>query len=183
MDGIDWMMVAEVVPVTVGIALIALMGELPQQVAVVVLALCGAIVGFAPFNRPVAKLFLGDVGSLPIGVLLAWALVTLAGQGHLVAALLLPLYFASDATITLARRLLAGEPVWQAHRGHFYQRATAVGFTVREVVARVFVVNAVLVALAIASVHFGSTAMQLATLTAGIVLVGGLLWSFARGKP
>jgi UDP-N-acetylmuramyl pentapeptide phosphotransferase/UDP-N-acetylglucosamine-1-phosphate transferase len=183
MDGIDWMMVAEVVPVTTGLALIALMGELPHQVAVVALALCGAILGFAPFNRPVAKLFLGDVGSLPVGLLLAWMLVTLAGQGHLVAALLLPFYFASDATITLARRIRAGERAWEAHRGHFYQRATAGGFTVREVVTRVFMVNAILVALAIVSVRFGSTAVQLGALAAGVALVGGLLWSFARGKP
>jgi UDP-N-acetylmuramyl pentapeptide phosphotransferase/UDP-N-acetylglucosamine-1-phosphate transferase len=182
MDGLDWMMVAEVVPVTVGLILIALIGELPQQAAVVALALCGAILGFAPFNRPVARLFLGDVGSLPIGLMLAWLLVTLAGQGHLVAALLLPFYFASDATITLASRIRAGERAWEAHRGHFYQRATAGGFTVREVVARVFAVNTILATLAIVTVRFGSVAVQLAALVAGIVLVGGLLWSFARGK-
>jgi hypothetical protein len=44
-------------------------------------------------------------------------------------------------------------------------------------------VNAILVALAIVSVRFGSTAVQLGALAAGVALVGGLLWSFARGKP
>ena len=105
------------------------------------LALLGAMIGFAPFNRPVARLFLGDVGSLPIGLLLGWLLLLLAGHGHLAAALLLPLYYLADATITLGQRLHAGERVWEAHRSHFYQRATARGFTVLEVVARVFVVN------------------------------------------
>jgi Glycosyl transferase family 4 len=65
MDGIDWMKGAEVVPITAGAAMLALMGALPPSAFIVALALLGAIIGFAPFNRPVAKLFLGDVGSLP----------------------------------------------------------------------------------------------------------------------
>ena len=55
------------------------------------------MIGFAPFNRPVARLFLGDVGSLPIGLLLFWLLVLTAGNGHLAAALILPLYYLADA--------------------------------------------------------------------------------------
>jgi UDP-N-acetylmuramyl pentapeptide phosphotransferase/UDP-N-acetylglucosamine-1-phosphate transferase len=71
----------------------------------VALALSGAIIGFAPFNRPMARLCLGDVDSLPTGLLLAWLLVLLT-DGHLAAALLLPLYYVADATITLLRRLV-----------------------------------------------------------------------------
>ena len=88
-----------------------MLGALPGDAALVALALCGAMVGFAPFNRPVARLFLGDVGSLPIGLLLGWLLILLAGSGHLAAALLLPLYYLADATITLLRRSANGEPV------------------------------------------------------------------------
>ncbi len=80
MDGIDWMIVAEVVPVTAALALFGLIGALPGDATWVSLALCGAMVGFAPFNRPVARLFLGDVGSLPIGLLLAWLLILLASN-------------------------------------------------------------------------------------------------------
>ena len=138
MDGIDWMTVAEVVPLTAGLVLFGLMGALPRDATVVALALCGAMIGFAPFNRPVARLFLGDVGSLPIGLLLGWLLVLLAGGGHLAAALLLPLYYLADATITLLRRLANGEPVMQAHRSHFYQRAMDGGFSVYQIVGRVF---------------------------------------------
>jgi UDP-N-acetylmuramyl pentapeptide phosphotransferase/UDP-N-acetylglucosamine-1-phosphate transferase len=68
MDGIDWMTVAEVVPLTVGLIVFGLAGLLPHDATLVAAALTGAIIGFAPFNRPVAKLFLGDVGSLPIGL-------------------------------------------------------------------------------------------------------------------
>src|SRR5439155_2597807 len=89
MDGIDWLTVAEVVPITAALGIFGLVGALPLHGAIVALALGGAMLGFAPFNRPVARLFLGDVGSLPVGLLLCWLLILLAGEGYLAAALLL----------------------------------------------------------------------------------------------
>ena len=72
MDGLDWMTVAEVVPFTGAMVVLGLLGELSLSATIVAAALGGAMIGFAPFNRPVAKIFLGDVGSLPIGLLLGW---------------------------------------------------------------------------------------------------------------
>jgi UDP-N-acetylmuramyl pentapeptide phosphotransferase/UDP-N-acetylglucosamine-1-phosphate transferase len=182
MDGIDWMTVAEVVPLTAGLVLFGLMGALPSGATIVALALCGAVIGFAPFNRPVAQLFLGDVGSLPIGLLLGWLLVMLAGAGHFAAALLLPLYYFADATITLLRRLANGEPVLQAHRSHFYQRAMDGGLSVFQIVARVFVLNIALIALAATTLLTPSYLLHAATLIAGCVLVALLLYRFAVAK-
>lgn len=182
MDGLDWITVAEVVPVTAALTAIGMMGALPSDGTIAALALLGAIVGFAPFNRPVAKLFLGDVGSLPIGLLLAWLLILLAGNGFIVAAILLPLYYIADATITLFRRLFKGEKIMQAHRSHFYQRATDGGFSVYEIVGRVFAVNVVLALLAISTMVTASRELHLGALTAGCLLVAILLWRFARGK-
>jgi UDP-N-acetylmuramyl pentapeptide phosphotransferase/UDP-N-acetylglucosamine-1-phosphate transferase len=183
MDGIDWMTVAEAVPVLAGLVIIGLLGGLPQPAAIVAMALCGALLGFAPFNRPVASLFLGDVGSLPIGLLLAWLLALLAGAGHVAAALILPLYYLADATITLLRRLARGEPFWQAHRTHFYQRATDRGLSVSQIVARVFAVNVGLVVLAVLTVLWPSALSAAAALTGATALVAWLLFSFTRGQP
>jgi UDP-N-acetylmuramyl pentapeptide phosphotransferase/UDP-N-acetylglucosamine-1-phosphate transferase len=182
MDGIDWMTVAEVVPVLAGLVIIGLLDGLPQQASTVALALCGALLGFAPFNRPVAKLFLGDVGSLPIGLLLAWLLALLAGAGHLAAALILPLYYLADATITLLRRLVRGEPFWQAHRTHFYQRATDRGWSVGQIVVRVLAVNVGLVVLAVSTVVWPSTLSATLALACAGALVAWLLFAFARGQ-
>jgi UDP-N-acetylmuramyl pentapeptide phosphotransferase/UDP-N-acetylglucosamine-1-phosphate transferase len=182
MDGIDWITVGAVVPMAAAIALLGMLGVLPVAITIVALALCGGLIGFAPFNRPVASLFLGDVGSLPIGLLLSWMLVLLAGYGHLAAALLVPLYYLADATVTLLRRLLSGEPVWLAHRTHFYQRATAGGFSVMQVVTRVFAVNIVLAALAVVTVLWPTLFVQIAALAAGVVIVASLLAIFNRGK-
>ena len=182
MDGIDWMTVAETVPITAGVGLLGLLGAVPLSAVLVALALLGATVGFAPFNRPVARLFLGDVGSLPIGLMLGWILMMLASRGHLAAALLLPLYYLADATITLARRLARREAVWQAHRTHFYQRATDGGFAVKEIVVRIFVLNIALATLALVSAIEPDLRVDLATLALGGALVAWLLGTFARGK-
>ena len=182
MDGLDLMTVAEVVPITAALAIFGVVGVLPATPAIISLALCGAMIGFAYFNRPVASLFLGDVGSLPIGLLLGWLLVALAGRGALAAAILLPLYYLADATVTLLHRLINGEKIWQAHRSHFYQRATDRGFTVRQVVVHVFAVNIALAALALATLAAPGRLTDTAAVVCGAALVGWLLLAFARGR-
>ena len=180
MDGIDWMTVAEVIPVTAALALFGFMGALPESATLVAIALCGAIIGFAPFNRPVARLFLGDVGSLPIGLLLSWLLILLAGNGHLTSAILLPLYYLADATITLMRRMVMGERITQAHRSHFYQKALDNGFSVHQIVGRVFAINVALGCLAAITLVNQSRAILVVIALIGSLLVGTLLSNFAR---
>jgi UDP-N-acetylmuramyl pentapeptide phosphotransferase/UDP-N-acetylglucosamine-1-phosphate transferase len=124
-------------------------------------------------------LFLGDAGSVPVGLILAWLLLLLAAQGHAAAAVLLPLYYLADATITLGRRLARGEKIWQAHRTHFYQRATDHGRTVRDIVGHVFAVNLGLVILAIATILYPSMLVTIAALALGASLVGWLLLRFS----
>jgi len=180
MDGIDWITVAEVVPVTAALALFGWNGALPADATLTALALCGAMLGFAPFNRPVAKLFLGDVGSLPTGLLLGWLLILLA-EHRLAAAVLLPLYYLADATITLLRRLFRGERITQAHRSHYYQQAIDGGMSVHAVVGRIFAVNLALAALAAATLG-ASWELQILAVIGGIALVAALLASLSRAK-
>ena len=180
MDGLDWMTVAEVVPIAGGLAIAGLFGLLPPLATLTACALAGAMIGFAPFNRPVARLFLGDVGSVPIGLILAWLLFLLAANGHFAAAVLLPLYYLADATITLARRLARGERVWDAHRTHFYQQATDNGLSVSAIVGHVLTVNLGLAVLAALTIARPSMATNIAALVLGAALVGWLLWRFAR---
>ncbi len=182
MDGLDWMTVAEVVPITAAMVVLGWFGDFPPSAAIVAAALCGAMVGFAPFNRPVAKVFLGDVGSLPIGLLLGWCLLQLAYNQQIVAALLLPLYYLSDATVTLLRRLTRSEPFWAAHRSHFYQRATDNGFTVLRVVSEVFSLNIGLAVLAIASTLTQSSATNILFLAFGGISVAFVLHRFSHQR-
>jgi UDP-N-acetylmuramyl pentapeptide phosphotransferase/UDP-N-acetylglucosamine-1-phosphate transferase len=158
------------------------LGALPPEGSIIAAALLGGMIGFAPFNRPVARLFLGDVGSLPVGLLMGWLLARLAAGGHAAAALLLPAYYLADSTLTLLIRLAAGQRVWVAHRSHFYQRATDGGFSVMSIVSRVFAVNLALAALAVATVIWPDRTTAVAALAVGGALVGWLLTVFARRK-
>lgn len=182
MDGLDWITVAEVVPVTATLALMSLLGALSLPTALIAAALCGAMLGFAPFNKPTAKIFLGDVGSLPIGLLIAWCLLQLAFAGHLAAAILLPLYYLCDATVTLLRRMAMREPFWLAHRSHFYQRATDNNFAVIKVVRNVFALNVILAALAGLSIYLRSTPTSIGLLIVGLGATALLLRKFSTPR-
>jgi UDP-N-acetylmuramyl pentapeptide phosphotransferase/UDP-N-acetylglucosamine-1-phosphate transferase len=180
MDGIDWMTVAEFVPVAGTLVVLGFVGAFDLLPTLVAAALLGGVLGFAPFNKPVARLFLGDVGSLPLGLLLGWLLLQLAGRGHLAAALILPLYYLADATITLARRIARREPVWRAHRTHFYQRATDNGLAVSQIVTRIFLANLALAALALLSVAARGVVVPLMSVVVAGIIVAWLLAGFAQ---
>jgi UDP-N-acetylmuramyl pentapeptide phosphotransferase/UDP-N-acetylglucosamine-1-phosphate transferase len=182
MDGLDWMTVAEVVPVTAAMVVLGSLNEFPLSPAIAAAALCGAMIGFAPFNRPVAMIFLGDVGSLPIGLLLGWCLLELASHQHLAAALLLPLYYLADASVTLLRRMIRRESFWAAHRSHFYQRATDNGFSVWRVVSEVFLLNVVLATLAIASTRTPSLAIEAVLVLSGGAAVAFSMYRFSQPR-
>ncbi len=181
MDGLDWITVAGMVPLAAALALAGMAGAIDPVTGWLAAGLCGGLLGFAPFNRPVARLFLGDVGSLPIGLLTAYLLYRLAGTGAFAAAVILPLYHIADSTITLLRRLARGEKVWEAHRSHFYQQATTNGFSVMGVVGRVALLNLALVALAGISLAWPALPAQFVCLAIAALLTGSLLRRFATG--
>ncbi len=180
MDGLDWLTVAGLVPLLGALAISAGFGLLDPATAWIAAGLCGGLLGFAPFNRPVARLFLGDVGSLPIGLITAYLLYRLAGEGALAAALILPLYHITDATLTLIRRLARGERVWEAHRSHFYQQATTNGHKVMAVVGAIALLNGVLIALAAWSVLAPGLSIQLVCLSLALLFTALLLRHFSR---
>lgn len=179
MDGMDWMTVAELVPITAALALLWSLGALPPVAGLVALGLLGGLLGYAPFNRPPARLFLGDVGSLPLGFLIAYGLFALAGSasadsGALAGAIILPLYYIADSGITLVWRLMRGERVWEPHRSHFYQVA-AQRDGVWSVLIRIGVANAVLLWLGIIAVAAGLASISVTALIMAVAVVGFLL--------
>lgn len=91
--------------------------------------IAAATLPFLAVNRPRASMFMGDVGAVPLGFLAAALGIAGIVQGTWPAwfPVLVFLPFLADATLTLAARAFRGEPVWQAHRSHFYQRLNALG--------------------------------------------------------
>lgn len=97
--------------------------------------------GFLLCNLPPARIFMGDVGSVPMGFIAA-ALAVLGvrdGLFNIWVPLLIFSPFVVDATVTLVRRLLRGERVWRAHREHYYQRLVLAGWGHRRVVLAEYV--------------------------------------------
>jgi UDP-N-acetylmuramyl pentapeptide phosphotransferase/UDP-N-acetylglucosamine-1-phosphate transferase len=105
----------------------------------------------------------------------------LLGERHLAAALLLPLYYLTDGTVTLLRRLLRGERITQPHRNHFYQQAVDGGMRVGTVVLRILALNLALSVLAWTTLGIAAS-LQLLCLVVGAGLVGLLLYNFSFAK-
>ncbi|WP_428391735.1 glycosyltransferase family 4 protein [Lichenicoccus sp.] len=100
--------------------------------------LAAGLLGFLPFNMPRARIFLGDVGSQAAGLAVAAFGLLCVARPTLYGAAIMPLLLSGilyDVAFTLGRRLLAGDAVWQAHRGHLYQVAFRSGIPAPAVAA------------------------------------------------
>lgn len=100
-----------------------------MQLALMAACIAAASLAFLCFNFHPARIFMGDAGSIPLGFMAG----ALGIYGHMRG--LWPLWFPIalfapfivDASVTLCKRLLRGEKVWQAHRSHYYQRLVQMG--------------------------------------------------------
>lgn len=103
-----------------------------------------AAIGFLIHNFPPARIFMGDVGSVSLGFL--FGALILIGIRDCVFDLWAPIMlfspFIGDATVTLMRRAIRGERIWQAHRTHYYQRLVLLGWGHRRTVLTEYVVMA-----------------------------------------
>ena len=163
MDGIDG--VTGAVTIIIGAAAAALLASHggPPTLAVV---LVGACLGFLLYNWRPARIFLGDVGSVPIGFLVGGLLLALARRGEYAAALILPAYYLTDSGLTFLDRLRRGERVWRSHSGHAYQIAVRSGLPHDRVTLSVAAVAAVHAGLAAASTRFPWVSLTAAYLIA-----------------
>jgi len=136
-----------------------------------VVALAAAALGFLPWNWHPARVFLGDAGSVPLGFAAGWLLLQLAGRGYWASALLLPLYYLADASVTLLVRLLRGEAFWRAHKDHFYQRALAPDGDHAAVVLWILAGDLGLVGAAVMAVWYPAPGLALGATVAAALLV------------
>lgn len=134
MDGINGIAGTQALIVGAGTAMVGLALGRPEMEYWITLAwlLSGSAAGFLPYNFPRARLFMGDVGSASIGFLLgfvALGCVSVGGASLIIPLLCLHMNFVLDTSITLIRRIIAGEVPGIPHRDHFYQRLTRAGWS------------------------------------------------------
>ncbi len=164
-----------------GFATLAYLGQADEWFSQVCLLITGAAGGFLLCNFPPARIFLGDVGSAPLGLLAAVMLVWAEQRG------VFPLWlgvlvfspFIVDASVTLARRLWRGERVWQAHREHSYQRLVQCGWGHTRTVLCEYVLMLTCAVLAVL-LQQQSPLWQWLGLLLSVVLYSGLLWTVER---
>ena len=119
------------------------------------LTLAGALVGFTVLNWRPARVFLGDVGSLSLGIYFAVMGVIGWTEYHLAVDAFVLLYglMLFDATLTLVIRILRRERWWEAHQSHFYQRLVRLGYNHAQVTSLAVMVTVCLSIYATLLIH------------------------------
>ena len=135
MDGMDGFAGGMAV---IGFGAFAVLGLHAGNLAFLALSLCiaGAAGGFLLYNFPPARIFMGDTGSAALGLLAGGLSLWGARDGVFPfwVAVLVFSPFIVDASVTLIRRLVRGERIWQAHKTHYYQRLVQSGWGHRKTV-------------------------------------------------
>jgi Fuc2NAc and GlcNAc transferase len=128
--------------------------------------LCAAILGFLLWNWPKAKVFMGDVGSASLGLLIALIAICLQKYEQVPIILSLMLYgvFLFDATLTLIRRLFHKEKWYEAHKSHAYQRVHQAGFSHLKLLLGVIIINIIIVILTLVAFYWPHLTLYMALL-------------------
>ena len=130
MDGIDGLLASQALFVFVALALLCFDGGRNAEAQAIGI-LAAATLGFLPFNLPKARVFMGDVGSGVLGLLVAvatgWVIAAL--PSGLEYALIASSAFVVDSTATLLSRMFSGRRWYSAHREHLYQWLVRSGFS------------------------------------------------------
>ena len=118
------------------------------------LIIAAANLGFLLHNFPPAKIFMGDVGSITMGYLVAF--FSLWGIKAQIFTWWIPILifspFIVDATITLIKRVFKREKVWEAHKSHYYQKLVQIGWGHRKTAIYEYILMAT-IACSVIAIH------------------------------
>jgi UDP-N-acetylmuramyl pentapeptide phosphotransferase/UDP-N-acetylglucosamine-1-phosphate transferase len=172
MDGINAIAGVETVSISLGYIAVAIAASIALPLAPLAAALAGASAGFLIWNaRETPLVFLGDVGSVPLGFLMGALMLDLAARGLWAPALILPAYFLADATLTLARRIARSERFWEAHKSHAYQQAAAALDRHLPIARRIAIANVLLIAAAVVGATHRAAGLSFAVLIVAALLL------------
>jgi len=148
----------------------------------VAMALAGALLGFLVWNRPPARIYLGDAGSYLTGTALALLLVLTGSRADPVSptagALLFLAVPVADTTVAIVRRQRAGRPLMVGDRGHIYDQLVDRAWPAPQATAACAAAQAVLVGIGVAAGSL-TAAAALLVVVAVVAVVGGVtLWIF-----
>jgi len=173
-DGLDGLAagVSTIASITL---LVVAFGQGQAPIVLLTAALAGSTLGFLKYNFNPAKIFMGDTGSMFLGYMLAVIAVEGTLKSATTIALIIPFLALGlpimDTTFAIMRRLLKGNPIFQADNGHLHHRLLAVGFSQKEAVLFLYSISAFLggsaIALADANKLYFQVMLALLVITVG----------------
>ena len=172
-DGMDGL--ASGMGVVVSLALLALAGYLGKvELAVASAALAGACAGFLLFNFPPAVIFLGDTGSLFLGMILGVMAIEGSFKSHLAFALIVPVIALGlpimDTILAVTRRASRRVPLFTPDKDHIHHRLIALGFTHRQALALLYALSVLLASVSLLIAFSGSVLAGLLIVLGGIII-------------
>ena len=146
-DGLDGLAVGVSAISSVTMLLVSLMVS-DINITIILACLCGACIGFMPYNLNPAKIFMGDVGAQTLGFILATASTLGLFKMHAVITFLVPMLALAvplaDTVFAFFRRILHGQSPFVADKGHFHHRLLALGLNQKQAVAILYGITAIL---------------------------------------
>ncbi len=177
-DGLDGLAAGVGFFSALSLFLLAVLASNPFLAAIAA-ALAGALLGFLPHNFSGARIYLGDSGSLTIGLALAALAVRSSMKGPVVITLAIPLLIFGlpllDAGVTTARRFLSGHPIFRRDEEHLHHRLLRIGMTHRAAVLALYGVAAFFALASLLLVNYQSSLAPLIALLCGV-----LAWMVVR---
>ena len=177
-DGLDGLAAGVGFFSALSLFLLAVLASNPFMAAIAA-ALAGALLGFLPHNFSAARIYLGDSGSMTIGLTLAALAVRSSMKGPVLITLAIPLMIFGlpllDAGVTTARRLLSGHPIFRRDEEHLHHRLLRIGMTHRAAVLALYGVAAFFALASLLLVNYQSSLAPLIALLCGV-----LAWMVVR---
>ena len=179
MDGMDGITSVQISSLSILTNFLAILGLIEESFIYFSLILLTISFAFYSVNKPPSKIFLGDVGSIPIGFIAGFILIYNMIMYNLVFPfLIIMLYYLQDSIATIILRFFKKENVFQAHSSHFYQKILRKGYSHDYVLKKIIYLNAILLLLAILAYYYPLTSFLLA-----FICTSSLLIFFNSRKP
>lgn len=150
MDSSDGISPTEMICVSLGLCLISIFNNtFPDALSTYSLIVFSVGCGFLWWNWHPAKIYMGEVGSVPVGFFMGYLILLAVLSGYGYAAMILPAYYLADGSITIISRLMKRKRIWASHSEHYHQIAIKKGMRTETAVKFVFGVNLLLILLAV----------------------------------
>jgi len=172
MDGMDGLTALQMIFLALTINIISLINYFDKDFQFLGLIIFAAFLAFFRHNKPSAKIFLGDSGSIPSGYIAGYILIeSLLKQGPFLSILIILMYFILDSTITLIIRSIKNNNLFTAHSDHFYQRMIRKGYSHKYVLRKIFFLLFFLILLSFISLKYHLISFLLALITTVLSLI------------